>query len=66
MWTFEPHVASAIYQEVLAQYKIPVVLKARLDLRKGKGVMMNGRRITAVVLEDGRRYTGHMFIDASY
>ncbi len=66
MWTFEPHVATDIYREMLAQYKIPVVMQARLDLRPGKGVVMNGRRITAILLEDGRRFTGRMFIDATY
>ncbi|MCU1233052.1 MAG: putative xanthan lyase, partial [Candidatus Solibacter sp.] len=66
MWTFEPHVATAIYQAMLAQYKIPVVMKARLDLRPGKGVVKNGARITAIVMEDGRRYEGRMFIDATY
>ena len=66
MWTFEPHVATAIYRDMLAQSKIPVVMQARLDLRPGKGVVMDGRRIAAIVLEDGRRFTGRMFIDATY
>ena len=66
MWTFEPNVATAIYQEMLAQYKIPVIMKARLDLRPGKGVIKSGARITAIVTEDGRRYAGRMFIDATY
>jgi hypothetical protein len=66
MWTFEPKVATAIYQEMIAQYKIPVVLKQRLDLRPGKGVIKTGARITAIVMEDGTRYTGRMFIDATY
>jgi hypothetical protein len=50
MWTFEPHVATAIYQELIAQYKIPVIMKQRLDLRPGKGVIKNGTRITAIVM----------------
>jgi FAD dependent oxidoreductase len=66
MWTFEPKVATAIYQEMIAQYKIPVVMKQRLDLRPGKGVVKTGTRITAIVMEDGTRYTGRMFIDATY
>lgn len=66
MWTFEPHVATDIYREMLAQYKIPVVMQARLDLRPGKGVVMDGGLIAAIVLEDGRRFTGRMFIDATY
>jgi len=66
MWTFEPKVATAIYQEMISQYKIPVVMKQRLDLRPGKGVVKTGARITAIVMEDGTRYTGRMFIDATY
>jgi hypothetical protein len=66
MWTFEPHVASEVYRELIAQYKIPIVLNARLDLRPGKGVVMNGTRIAAIVMEDGTRYAGRMFIDATY
>jgi predicted NAD/FAD-dependent oxidoreductase len=56
MWTFEPRVATAIYQEMIAQFKIPVVMKQRLDLRPGKGVLKSGTRITAIVMEDGTRY----------
>jgi hypothetical protein len=66
MWTFEPRVATAIYQEMIAQFKIPVVMKQRLDLRPGKGVLKTGTRITAIVMEDGTRYNGRMFIDATY
>ncbi|MEO8372267.1 MAG: FAD-dependent oxidoreductase, partial [Candidatus Solibacter sp.] len=66
MWTFEPHVATAIYQELIAQYKIPVIMKQRLDLRPGKGVIKKGARITAIVMENATRYTGRMFIDATY
>jgi len=66
MWTFEPHVADAVYSEMLAQYKIPVVMKSRLDLRPGKGVIKDGTRILAIVMEDGKRYEGRMFIDATY
>ena len=57
----EPKVATAIYQEMIAQYKIPVVMKQRLDLRPGKGVVKTGARITAIVMENGTRYTGRMF-----
>ena len=53
-------------RRLIAQYKIPVVMKQRLDLRPGKGVIKNGARITAIVMEDGTRYTGRMFIDATY
>jgi hypothetical protein len=40
------------------------VIKGRLDLKNGAA--MEGQRITAVRLEDGRKVGGKMFIDASY
>jgi len=66
MWTFEPKVASAVYGEMLAEAKIQVITKARLDLAPGKGVEKQGSRITAIVMEGGARYEGRMFIDATY
>lgn len=66
MWTFEPKVASAVYDEMLAEAGIKVITKARLDLAPGKGVMKENGRITAIVMEDGTRYEGKVFIDATY
>jgi hypothetical protein len=66
MWTFEPKVASDVYREMIAQYKIPIVTRARFDLRGNKGVVRQGERIVAIVMEDGTRYSGKMFIDATY
>ena len=66
MWTFEPHVASAIYDQMLkaAGDKVTVVLGERLDLKKG--VIKDGARIVKIVMESGREFTGKVFIDASY
>ncbi len=65
-WTFEPHVAEQILRDFLQEYKVPVVLGERLDRAPGKGVMKDGRRITAIVMESGRRFAGKMFLDATY
>ena len=65
MWTFEPHVAERVYRDWLAEKGIEVVFGGRLDLRPG-GVEKAGRRIVAFRTEDGRRFAGAMFIDASY
>ena len=35
MWTFEPHVAEAIYREMLREAKVSVLLGQRLDLKSG-------------------------------
>jgi hypothetical protein len=64
MWTFEPHVAAAIYQAMITEARVPVVLRERLDLRQG--VSKSGPRITAIRMESGRTFAGRMFIDATY
>jgi hypothetical protein len=63
-WTFEPHVAMAVYRSLLQEHKVPVVLGQRLDL--AKGVRKDGPRIVAITMETGETYRGNMFIDASY
>ncbi len=65
-WTFEPHVAEQILRDFLQESKVPVVLGERLDRTPGKGVMKDGRRITAIVMESGRRFAGKMFLDTTY
>ena len=66
MWTFEPHVATAVYDLMLkaAGDKVTVVYGERLDLRKG--VVKDGTRIVKIVMESGREFTGKVFIDATY
>ncbi|WP_414662323.1 FAD-dependent oxidoreductase [Horticoccus sp. 23ND18S-11] len=66
MWTFEPHVATRIYDEMLAEVKsrVTVIKGERLDLKKG--VVKDGARILRIVMESGRVFEGRMFIDASY
>jgi hypothetical protein len=64
MWTFEPHVATAVYRAMLAEARVPVVLGERLDLRQG--VCKVGTRITAIRMESGRTFAGRMFLDATY
>ena len=63
MWTFEPHVAEAIFREMLDAAKVPVVT-GRLDLKNG--VFKVGERISSIRLEEGLEFTGTVFIDATY
>ncbi len=63
MWTFEPHVAEAIYRDMLKAAKVPIVT-GRLDLKSG--VVKVGERIVSIRLESGLTFTGSMFIDATY
>jgi hypothetical protein len=60
---FEPKVAEGIFGQWISESKVPVVT-GRLDLKAG--VKMDGKRIVALRLEDGREFAGKMFIDASY
>ena len=64
MWIFEPHVAEAVFEEFVREYKIPVHRGEWLD--RGRGVSKDGARIVAITMVSGRRYTGRMFVDATY
>jgi hypothetical protein len=64
MWTFEPHVASQIYREMLAEAGVTPILEERLD-REG-GVTKEGQRIESITMESGRTFAGRTFIDATY
>ena len=63
-WTFEPGVATKIYAAMIGEAGIQVVLGERLDLKAG--VKKEGQRITEIAMESGARFTGPMFIDATY
>ncbi|WP_152052471.1 FAD-dependent oxidoreductase [Tautonia marina] len=64
MWIFEPHIAEAVFEDLVAEHEIPVVRDAWLD-RDG-GVEKDGNRILSITTLDGRTFHGTMFIDASY
>ena len=64
MWTFEPHVASQVYREMLAEAGITPIMNERLD--RERGVKKDGPRIVSITTESGRTFTGRMFIDATY
>ena len=68
MWTFEPHVATRIYDDLLreAGAKVTVVRGERLDLTPGRGVVKQGTRIVRLMMESGRTFEGRAFIDATY
>jgi hypothetical protein len=65
-WTFEPKVASQIYDEMLRDVRdrVTIVKGERLDL--ARGVVKQGTRIARVVMESGRTFEGSVFIDATY
>jgi hypothetical protein len=61
MWTFEPHVAEKVFQEMIAAAKVPVYRGQQLAT-----VMKQGRRITGITMENGNVFRALMFIDATY
>ena len=64
MWTFEPHVAERVFEELVKEHAIPVHRDEWLD--RSKGVRKQGTRLVSIAMLSGRTFTGRMFIDATY
>lgn len=64
MWIFEPHVAEEVFEDYVREFGIPVHRDEWLD--RADGVTKAGRRISSITMLSGRRFTGKMFIDATY
>ena len=64
MWIFEPHAAEKVFEDLVREYQIPVDRNEWLD--RAKGVSKTGGRISAITMLSGKRYSGQMFIDATY
>jgi hypothetical protein len=61
MWTFEPHVAEAIFNQLLRESHVRIILGQRLA-----SVAMQGTTLTSITLTDGSTVPARIFIDASY
>ena len=76
MWTFEPHVAEKIFNDLVAEAGVRVIFGERLDLKQGVRKAGNPARpdsdagriahITGIVMESGREFRARVFIDATY
>ena len=64
MWVFEPHVAEATFESIIAENDIPVFRERWLD--REKGVSKVGNKIVSISMLNGETYSGRMFIDATY
>jgi hypothetical protein len=64
MWIFEPHVAEAVFEDLIKENQIPVHRDEWLDRKNG--VKKSGARIVEIRTLSGKRYAGRMFIDATY
>lgn len=60
---FEPKIAEGVFDKMAKEAGVKII-KGRLDLKKG--AVMDGKRITKILLENGNAIEGKMFIDASY
>lgn len=63
-WTFEPHVAERIMNDLCQEAGVVVVRQKRLDRRQG--VVKKEGRIVSIRTEDGHVYLGQCFIDTTY
>jgi hypothetical protein len=62
--SFEPHVGQRVFDQLIADADVPVVLNEKLD--RETGVRMDARRIVSITTLSGKTYCGRMFLDASY
>src|SRR5215831_18723849 len=63
-WLPEPHVAEAIFRDMLRQSGVTVLLHRRL--REKDGVRKTGARIQSIAMENGEQYAARVFADCTY
>jgi hypothetical protein len=61
---FEPRAAEQVFNDMVREAGVEVILSERLDLKNG--VHRDGVRITNIIMESGREFAAKVFIDASY
>ncbi len=64
MWTFEPSAALKVYQNMIVEENINLVYQQRIN--RETGVKKEDGRILSITMESGEKYTGRIFIDATY
>ena len=64
MWLFEPHVAEQVFDDLIREYKVPVLRDEWLD--RQNGVRKDGAKIVSIRTISGKTFTGRIFIDATY
>lgn len=63
-WLSEPHVDEAIFNDMLRDAGVTVVLQHRI--REHGGVMLKERHVVELVTEDGKAWSAKVFADCSY
>ncbi|HWQ91058.1 MAG TPA: FAD-dependent oxidoreductase [Clostridia bacterium] len=64
MWIFEPHVAEQVFEDYVRENQLAVHRDQWLD--RASGVKKSRGRIESFTTLKGDRYSGRMFIDATY
>jgi len=64
MWVFEPRAAEQTFEQLVAEYEIPV--HRDQWLKRNGGVKKKGSRIASITMLSGKTYLGTIFIDATY
>lgn len=64
MWTFEPHVAERVFNDLITENKIPLKTDQWLDRKHG--VKKENGNIVSITMLNGSTYRGKVFIDATY
>jgi len=65
-WTFEPHIAERVFEDLIRDHDIPVERDQWVDRTPGKGVTKTEGRITSITMMSGKTFEGKIFIDATY
>ncbi len=60
-WTFEPSAAEKVFEDWILEYGISVYREHHLSTVEKKG-----ERITSITCENGNKFVGRVFIDATY
>lgn len=60
-WTYEPHVAEAVFNDLLRESKVAVFLEHDIQ-----SVEKDGARLKRLTMTQGTQIAGRVFIDASY
>ncbi|MFP4089542.1 MAG: FAD-dependent oxidoreductase [Cyclobacteriaceae bacterium] len=64
MWIFEPHVAEEVFEDLISEHDIQVFRDEWLD--REKGVKVSRKKIRSIETLSGKKFSGKMFIDATY
>ncbi len=63
-WTFEPHVAESVFNEMAREAGVKIRLASRL--KENGGVAKSGAALTQITIENGDVFQAAVFVDASY